>query len=242
MCVKRSAWRAVFLTILAAGLVSCGPEVTPQPLPTPQILEVQVSPALLVLEPDLYECARQESLALILSEEADLRLRWGPLPGWEGYAAVLGQEPWDVIVHPENDLDQINRDVLRSIYAGQMRDWQLAGAPLGQASPIHAWSYAPESDLQLAFESSGLGQDLPGGKTFLAPDPEAMLTSVAQDPGAVGFLPRRWINESVKVVTVDGSLDGAGSLPILALSPTPPQEPEDGWLLCLQERLAVEEE
>jgi len=246
MSVKKSAWRAVLLLLaaLTAGLLTssllagCGPAVTPVPLPTPSILKVQSSPALADQESSFYECAHQEGLTLILTEDQpDLSLRWGPLTGWQGYAAVIGQESWAVVVHPSNPLDQLSLEQLQAIFTGQIKSWQQAGGSAGDIQEIHAWAYPAGSDLQQVFEGSMGGQALPDGQTYIAPDPPALLESVAQDPAAVGFVPRRWLDKRVKALNIQDLDASRMAQPILALSAAEPLGSSANWLVCLQERL-----
>jgi hypothetical protein len=53
---------------------------------------------------------------------------------------------------------------------------------------------------------------------FLAPDPGAMLEAISEDPAAIGFIPRRWLEEIVSSVTITDVEDEELRQPILALS------------------------
>jgi ABC-type phosphate transport system substrate-binding protein len=77
---------------------------------------------------------------------------------------------------------------------------------------------------------------------LLAPDPAAVLSLVAEDAGAIGYLPLSQVTEEVRVARIDGILPGAstiadGRYPLrLTVLATAPQEPSGqvrdwiGWL------------
>jgi hypothetical protein len=219
-------------------LIGCQPVITPEPRPTPLILNVQITPALDRLRPQFHDCAAQEALALTVTSlpaaaldpaQAGLALRWSAPAETQLYAAVLAQEPLAFIVHPDSPLTAMTRAELRALYTGRQ--------PAGGA--LHAWAYPAGDDIQQAFETTILAgppeQPLP---VFLAPDPAAMLEAVAQDPAAVGFLPAGWLDQQVRALPVNDLSADESSQPILALSPSEPIGAARGWLLCLQAQLA----
>jgi hypothetical protein len=64
-----------------------------------------------------------------------------------------------------------------------------------------------------------------------------MREAVAADSGALGILPRRWVDDTVRTVPLADLPQGALIRPILALSAAEPQGALRAWVACLQERV-----
>jgi len=71
-------------------------------------------------------------------------------------------------------------------------------------------------------------------QAWLAPDAAAMLESIAQDPAAIGALPRAWLTKAVKPVEIDVEMRELLSQPVLALAEEEPEGVVRDFLLCLQ--------
>jgi hypothetical protein len=234
------------LCLLALVLTpACQPALLPVPRPTPATLAVQSTPALLPLKSDYRACVEElENTGLVLLEtpaasidlnKAGLALRWGasgPLPE---RAFVIGQEELVIITHPHNSLKGITLPDLQAIYTGAQRAWPQTQPPV----EIRPWVYLSEDDIQGVFEAVVLNDQSPSARVVsLAPDPAAMREAVAGDPAAIGFLPRRWLDETVKALSIEGLEANQLRQPVLAVSRSEPQGLEKNWLLCLQERLS----
>lgn len=239
---KPLLWQA--LSLLLTLLTACQTAQTPTPLiaplPTPHILAVQVTPALQSLGAQFHACADElPSTGLVVSNtpapsldlnKAAVALRWGLQSKPEGYAAVLGQEALVVIVSTQSTLQSIGLADLRAIYQGKLRAWP------GTDNEIQAWTYPSGDDATEVFEGTILGgSTIPASAVYTAPDPEAMLETVAKTPNAVGYLPRRWLNSSVKALNIQGIAAESLRQPVVALSKSEPEGPEKSWLLCLQQ-------
>lgn len=229
---------------ITALLAGCQPGLTTLTLPTPRALIVQVTPALTILEDEFQRCAAGlENTGLVLLErpaaaldlaQSALTLRWGNPGGWDpgqpSYAAVIGQEELVVVTHPSTPLESIRLADLQAIYTGGLHHWPN----MDETAEIQAWGYARGEDVQAIFQAA-LGVEPSARVMHLAPDPAAMRDAVGITPGAVGFLPRRWLNDSVKPLAVEG-LDAALLIqPVLAWSKLEPSGQEKAWLICLQE-------
>jgi len=66
-----------------------------------------------------------------------------------------------------------------------------------------------------------------------------MRQAVAADSAAVGFLPRRWLDASIKEIALTESPFDPPALPILAVSAAAPSGSLYTWLYCLQETYAA---
>jgi hypothetical protein len=65
-----------------------------------------------------------------------------------------------------------------------------------------------------------------------------MRQAVAADPSAIGYLPRRWVDSSLRPLSIDGISETSLRQPILAVTQTTPQGAQKEWLLCLQRSIA----
>jgi len=77
----------------------------------------------------------------------------------------------------------------------------------------------------------------PAGNEWLAMDAEVMRRAVARDSQAIGYLPSRWVDSQVKVITVDGIKTMA--IPVLALTQMEPQGEVKSLLECLAGAVAA---
>ncbi len=216
----------VILVLLTLILAAC------QPLPAVQVtpqapLKVSVSPSLNWLENDLAACAASAGTAVQRADsesvDADILLQLGGNEN-EAYAAVLGQEQLAVIVHPNNPLTEVSLEDAQAIFSGQMTTWP-------DGSEILAWSLPASSDVHAALLEAGFAFNRNG----LAANPQIMLTAVAGNPAAIGYLPVQWVDDSVRVLEVTGLQI---EIPILAISAQEPQGQARALLVCLQEKIA----
>lgn len=250
MCARLLLGLAVLTALLAGGCQPAPLQIAPAV--TQQVLAVNLTPALRDLIPDLGDCARREgSLGLVINEiptppldkdPGQMSLRWGAPANLPGYAAVLGNEELALIVHPGNPLAALTRAQLRAVFNGSARDWDdlpdcqgCAGSNLA-GKEIHAWAYSPGEDIQQIFESA-VGLRVPAAAAGLAPHPLAVRQAVAEDVQAVGFIPARLADGSVKIVPLQDLPAGMLTRPILAIAPAEPRGLVRDWLGCVQEKL-----
>jgi ABC-type phosphate transport system substrate-binding protein len=122
----------------------------------------------------------------------------------ESFTAIV------LVAHPDIELSALPRDALRAMFAMRQRTW-----PGGQAmqvfvlpnrDPVHA-RFAKEMlavyphQLQLAWDRmvfSGMGQ-----APHRVRDQVDMRERVARTPGALGYLEREYLDESVRVISME---------------------------------------
>jgi hypothetical protein len=233
------------------GIVACQ-AASPTPEPTAQILQIQTSTTFTNLGPFFQSCTLvQSGLGLVLHEHPaaefttgnDLSIRWGEPTVTAGYTAQIGEETLALVISAQNQLSSLPYEIAQQIFSGQLRKWEdvktacpaCANLPSGD---IHLWMFPAEEDASQVLKSVFPG--IPAQvQTYagIVPIPAAMLQSVAADPAAIGSLPRRWLNKTVKELAVSGFQTGAFSQPILAISPVEPQGKLRQWLKCLQDKL-----
>lgn len=228
------------LTALICIVSACVPAASRQPVQPPEILTAQVTPALLSLGEQFHLCAEEQvSTGLVVIEtpageieleDSSLALRLGPAALHQGFAAQLGIEEIAVIVSEDSAIQVVSLDELRALYQGTLREME--------GIPIRPWAYPLTDDVQEVFQAAILdGAAAPARAASTAPNPAAMLEAVESDPGAVGFVPARWLKDGVRVLPISGLPADRLRVPILAVSSSEPEGPGKTWLLCLQESL-----
>ncbi len=222
---------AGWLILLAFPLAGCGPIVTATPPSAPQVITVTMPSSLRWLEPSLRLCAADApGMALILGEQpapsldfsgSDVILWMGTLPAETPFAAALAEDDLAVIAGSGVFIGFADANELRQLYHSP-------------DAAFHVWTYSAENDMRKLFERAVMGGVTTSASALLAPDPAAMLQAIAEDPHAIGYLPRAWLSDQVKTIALDPPLQQALSFPILALTAKTPQGELAAWLACLQ--------
>ena len=234
--------RLLYFILIGLALVSCQAATPPAPIPTPQYWRVQYTPALAWLAPAFNLCIRQQppGYALAVFErpgsalditQADITLRWGAAADSSGAPVELGSDDLVFVVNPHNPLQNLTAGQVRYIFSGTNRAW--ADFSKGNENSIVVWSYPQGNEMRQFFEEAFSPVDLLLS-AHLAPDPRALRQSVAADPSAIGYLPGRWVDSSVRPLSMAGSPAPSLRQPILAITQTAAQGAQKQWLLCLQ--------
>ena len=239
---------AIYCTLL--GLFTFGfsffrpPAVQPTSvsnLPTPQTVNVVLSPSLGWLGNTFSQCTRlQSDFAVIIDEKSvDQMLpltvpsfRWGDPGSLPGFIYPLGYDSLSVIVNPANTFTSIDQANIQSLFSGATSYW-----PDPNQTEVTVWEYLPGEDIQQLFEDSVLNGGQITSMAFIAADPQQMRSAVAANPGAIGFIPSRWLDSTVRALSITNIDPAALSFPVLALTPTEPSGALRTWLACLQKFL-----
>jgi len=187
------------------------------------------------LEPWLEEAATQA----VESGELDLMITGlEPPDGW--FATPLWAEAIAVIVNADNPWRSATLDELAALFGGTLGDWQeLEGDP----GPVHVVSPFPGDSLRVRFEALILDGDAITPAALIAASAADLLAQVEADPGAVGILALSQVNETVRLVRVNGVLPGPEALEdgryplgltVVAASPSEPEGSLRAWLSWIQ--------
>lgn len=236
--------RRRFIFLFVAWLAACSAPPTATPPPTPLLVRVAYPPSLSYLTGALAGCAEKiPSIALDLFEipasaldiqQNEITLWLGEPPG-EGFAALIDREDILVVLNPDNPVDKISTADLRALFAGRITNWEDVG---GDDLEVAVWVYPPANELQAILESVILEGEKFTSLAWQAPDAAAMLESVAQDPAAIGILPRSWLSGEVKPVDIDRDLEELLLQPVLALAEEEPEGILREFVACLQRATA----
>jgi hypothetical protein len=236
----RKIWLCAILLLTACGIP---PRATP--LPTPVVFRIAYTPSLQPLVKDLHFCAiAYPEILMTIAEvptpdldlrNADLILRFGGTPG-KAYEATLRDESIVMIVNRDNPVLSLSTDQTRKIYTGRITRWAEVG---GAQQPIQVWEYPDAEDIRLIFDSAIFPGENLTTKALLAPDPQAMLEAIADDPTAIGYIPQTWLAQSeqrsrIRAVDIDPKLAELLRQPFFALSSTEPEGLLRQFLGCVQ--------
>ena len=231
-----------FLLILAClAITGCSPPLTATVPPSPQPVSITFSPSLEIIEDALRTCANNHpEIALIVAKrpvtsidynDSDLTIWWGEKPAEVSFAYPLAQDELVVILNLVNSNSNLSTNELRALYSGKVQNWEEFSI---YQHAVSVWSYPEGNELRGIFDENILGDQRLTPLAFLAPNPQAMLEAVASDPGAIGFLPRSWLNQDVFSTQIDMDLQKMLNKPVLALTKTKPQSGSLILLDCLQ--------
>ena len=123
-----------------------------------------------------------------------------------GKSVVEKTVAWDalaVVVNPKNQVSQLTRQQLEEIFTGKITNWkQVGGADL----KIVVYSRETSSGTYEFFKESILKNKNYMAGVLSMPATGAIIQSVAQTPGAIGYVGLAYLNKSVKALKV--SYDG----------------------------------
>lgn len=189
-----------FLILLAA----CSPTAE-TPTGEPAVLSAFYSPSAAPYLKELYECSNRAFAAIELDAAApDIYLQLGEPENSSLPLVQIGKEEIVVVVGPQSNVSQLSEDEVQNIFAGH-------------ESALRVWGYESAADVQRAFEQLVMKD---GGVTpaNIALNPAHLMRMLGADPEAIGFLPKSWLDDSVRVVY------SAGEAPVLALIRNVPDE------------------
>ena len=111
-----------------------------------------------------------------------------------------------VIVHPSNPVSRLIREQLEGIFRGKITNWKQVG---GEDRQIVVYSRETSSGTYEFFKESVLKHRNYMPAVLSMPATGAIIQSVSQTPGAIGYVGLAYLNPEVKALAV--SYDGGGS-------------------------------
>jgi phosphate transport system substrate-binding protein len=108
-----------------------------------------------------------------------------------------------VVVHPDNKVGKLTREQLEGIFTGKIKNWKEVG---GDDLQIIPYSRETSSGTYEFFRESVLKNRNYKNGIMSMPATGAIILSVGQTKGAVGYVGLAYINKNIKVVNV--SYDG----------------------------------
>lgn len=246
--------RLLTACVILSLLLGCAPAQLASPTPEP-IPQVTVGPTALPLSIqlglryrdqfgalpfDLVPASSETGLDAAARGEALFHLDFGPVPeGW--FATPVAWEGIAVVVDSGLPTRSLSLADLRELFSGRQTRWEAEG---GGGPPVQL--VAPIPDDRLFQHFLGLvGQEQPLPPTaIIGPVPEAMISYVGDEPGAVGLIPfSHGIPSGLRALRIEGSLPGPSTIAdgryplrvqLLAMAPVEPDPAAIEWLLWAQ--------
>ena len=113
---------------------------------------------------------------------------------------VLAYDGIAIIVHPENPVEDLSVETIAKIYKGEITNWSEVG---GNDAEIVLIGREAGSGTRDGFESITDTEDACKYRQELTSTGD-VITTVSQNPGAIGYASVASVKESVKALTVDG--------------------------------------
>ena len=113
---------------------------------------------------------------------------------------VLAYDGIAIIVHPENPVEDLSVETIAKIYKGEITNWSEVG---GNDAEIVLIGREAGSGTRDGFESITDTDDACKYRQALTSTGD-VITTVSQNPGAIGYASVASVKESVKALTVDG--------------------------------------
>lgn len=116
---------------------------------------------------------------------------------------VIGYDALAVVVHPSNKVNSLTREQLEGIFTGKIKNWKEVG---GADLKIVAYSRETSSGTYEFFKESVLKNKNYMNGILSMPATGAIIQSVSQTKGAIGYVGLAYLNKEVKALHV--SYDG----------------------------------
>lgn len=116
---------------------------------------------------------------------------------------TIGFDALSVIVHPENKVGQLTREQIEKIFTGEIKNWKEVG---GADAQIVAYSRESSSGTYEFFKEHVMAKKNYASTVLNMPATGAIVQSVSQTKGAIGYVGLAYMTPAVKAVSV--SYDG----------------------------------
>ncbi|MDO9548751.1 MAG: phosphate ABC transporter substrate-binding protein [Candidatus Marinimicrobia bacterium] len=116
-------------------------------------------------------------------------------------AHVVAMDGIAVVIHPSNKLKEISKEQLKAIYTGKYSNWSKLG---GAKKKIIVISRDSASGTYEAFSNLTLDGERVRSDALLSASNRAVVTTVENTPGAIGYVGLGYITSKIKAIGVDG--------------------------------------
>lgn len=233
--------KSIILFLILWALVACSTPSTGTIPPSPQPVNVSLSPSLEPARNALHICAiNLPDIALFVDtvpassqdfNKYDLIISWGEKPGKLDRAFPLGQDEIVIIINSDNPNNELSTNEVMALFNGRVEEWTEISL---FDQPVSVWTFPPENIMSDTFGSAILKNQSFSHLANLAPSSQAMLEAIAGDPGGIGYILKSWLPDDVSPSSIEPELQNVLRKPILALVNSEPQGNLLDLLNCLQ--------
>ncbi len=112
---------------------------------------------------------------------------------------IIAYDALAVVVHPSNKVSQLTREQLEGIFTGKITNWKEVG---GADLKIIVYSRETSSGTYEFFKEHVMNKRNYASSALLMPATGAVVQSVSQTPGAIGYIGLAYIEKNVKPLKV----------------------------------------
>lgn len=112
---------------------------------------------------------------------------------------IIAFDALAVIVHPNNPVSQLTREQLEGIFTGKIANWKEVG---GEDLKIIVYSRETSSGTYEFFKTNVLNMKNFASSALLMPATGAIVQSVSQTKGAIGYVGLAYVEKEVKALKV----------------------------------------
>jgi phosphate transport system substrate-binding protein len=112
---------------------------------------------------------------------------------------IIAYDALAVIVHPSNKITQLTREQIEAIYTGKITNWKAVG---GDDMPIVLYSRETSSGTYEFFREHVLNKKNFAPGALLMPATGAIVQSVSQTKGAIGYVGLAYLESDIKAIKV----------------------------------------
>jgi len=121
--------------------------------------------------------------------------------GVDPFETVVAMDGIAVIVHPSNIKNYLTKQQIKDIYTGKTSNWSQIG---GKDMRIVIISRDTSSGTFEAFENLAIDKERVRPDALTTASNQAVVQTVGQTPGAIGYAGLGYLSRKVKTVSVDG--------------------------------------
>ncbi len=121
--------------------------------------------------------------------------------GVEPIGNIVARDAIAVVVNPVNGVNELTLEQIKSIYTGEFSNWSQVG---GTNQEIVVISRDSASGTFEAFNELALGKEKVRPDALLQASNAAVATSVANTPGAIGYIGLGYVTSKVKSIKING--------------------------------------
>jgi phosphate transport system substrate-binding protein len=121
--------------------------------------------------------------------------------GVNPFETVIAMDGIAVVVHPSNPVGKLTREQIKAIYTGKISNWAELG---GKNMKIVAVSRDSSSGTFESFEELALNKEKVRPDALTTASNQGVAQTVAQTPGAIGYVGLGYLTKKEKALVVDG--------------------------------------
>jgi len=136
----------------------------------------------------------QSSRSLKLDEKLKLKEQSKPFK-----EIIIAYDALAVVVHPSNKVSQLTREQIEGIYTGKITNWKEVG---GDNLRMVVYSRETSSGTYEFFKEHVLGRKNFAPSALLMPATGAIVQSISQTKGAIGYVGLAYLEKNIKAIKV----------------------------------------